>query len=251
MFIARKYFPHYWRFVRGIHGWPVVSHHTNGQWYRALMLTFLLIWTSCSTNTRAGGNWRRYDTVICSYVPDYLKVDITNAHVKSYAVVTSPQFDPTTLPYCLTFEFRLWAPDYTLQTSPHPALEIHSRSDTHPLTGKREWYSRQSGNGMGYVTFFPNASLAPMHIDFVGIVGDPDTSVIQIANVHFVVGYCDEDLETNILEADVRCWMPDFWCEDGRACYPDVFMCDGDPRCDDGSDELDLHCGTYRWCWRG
>ena len=170
-------------------------------------------------------------------------VDVTNAHMKSYAIVTSPEFDPTTQPYCLAFEFRLWAPDYTLKKSPHPALEVHSRSYTHPLTGKREWYSNQSGNRKGYINFFPNASLPPLHIDFVGIVGDPDRSVIQIANVHFMVGNCDEHLDTNILEESLRCPWPDFWCEDGRACYPDELMCNSVAQCEDMSDELDLHCG--------
>ena len=41
----------YWPFVRGIHRWPVDSHH-KGQWRGALMFYFICLWSNGWANNR-------------------------------------------------------------------------------------------------------------------------------------------------------------------------------------------------------
>ena len=54
-----KHFPVYWPFVRGIHRWPVYSHH-KGQWRGVLMFTLVYAWRNGPANNRDDGDLRRY-----------------------------------------------------------------------------------------------------------------------------------------------------------------------------------------------
>ena len=49
----------YWPFVRGIHRWPVDSHH-KGPLTRALMVSFMLVLTNSWTNTRVAVDLRHH-----------------------------------------------------------------------------------------------------------------------------------------------------------------------------------------------
>ena len=68
-FIKCKHFPRYWRFVRGIHWWPVNSPQ-KGQWCGALMFCLICYcaWINAWLNNRKTGNLRRhcahYDVIV-------------------------------------------------------------------------------------------------------------------------------------------------------------------------------------------
>ena len=53
------FFPHYWPFVQGIHGFPVNSPH-KGQWHRALMFSLIYVWINGWVNNREAGDLRCY-----------------------------------------------------------------------------------------------------------------------------------------------------------------------------------------------
>ena len=52
-------FPRCWPFVRGIHRWPVNSHH-KGQWRGALMFSLIFVGTNGWVNNRDVGDLRRH-----------------------------------------------------------------------------------------------------------------------------------------------------------------------------------------------
>ena len=68
--IKWKHFPRYWSFVRGIHRWPMNSHH-KGQWWGALKFSLICAWTNTWANNREAGNLRRYrahyDVIVMSW----------------------------------------------------------------------------------------------------------------------------------------------------------------------------------------
>ena len=57
--IKWKHFLCYWRFVKGIHRWPVDSPQKD-QWRRALMFSLICAWTNRSGSNRYAGDFRRY-----------------------------------------------------------------------------------------------------------------------------------------------------------------------------------------------
>ena len=65
--IKWKHFPRYWRFVRGIHRFPVNSRH-KGQWRGALMFSLICVWINGWVNNRKAGDLRRhrahYDVIV-------------------------------------------------------------------------------------------------------------------------------------------------------------------------------------------
>ena len=56
--------PHYWPSMRGIHHWVVVSI-TNTQ--LALLLSLMLAWTSCWTNSQVAGDLRCHDAHVITW----------------------------------------------------------------------------------------------------------------------------------------------------------------------------------------
>ena len=64
--IKWKHFPRYWRFMRGIHRWPVNSSH-KGQWHN-FDVFFDLRWINGSANNCEAGDLRRhhvhYDVIV-------------------------------------------------------------------------------------------------------------------------------------------------------------------------------------------
>ena len=57
--IKRKYFPHYWSFVRRIHWSPVNSPH-KGQWRGALMFSLICAWINDWVNSRETRDLKRH-----------------------------------------------------------------------------------------------------------------------------------------------------------------------------------------------
>ena len=57
--IKWKHFPRYWPFVRGIHRFPVNSHH-KGQWRGAVMFSLICAWKNGWVNNRKAGDLRRH-----------------------------------------------------------------------------------------------------------------------------------------------------------------------------------------------
>ena len=60
--IKWKYFPRYWRFVRGIHRSPVNSLH-KGQWRGALMFSLICVWINSWVNNGEAGDLRNWETL--------------------------------------------------------------------------------------------------------------------------------------------------------------------------------------------
>ena len=73
--IKWKHLPRYWRFVRGIHRWPVNSPH-KGQWRGNLMFSLICAWRNAWVNHRYAGDLRRH----CAHHDVTVMVVIPNAH---------------------------------------------------------------------------------------------------------------------------------------------------------------------------
>ena len=59
--IKWKHFPRYYPYVRGIHRWPVNSHH-NGQWRGALVFSLIGLWINGWVNNGETGGLKRHRT---------------------------------------------------------------------------------------------------------------------------------------------------------------------------------------------
>ena len=63
--MARKFIPHYWPFVKGIHRWSVVSSH-KGPVMRSFDLALLYVWMNCGTNSWFTSDLRHHDAYVTS-----------------------------------------------------------------------------------------------------------------------------------------------------------------------------------------
>lgn len=81
-----------------------------------------------------------------------------------------------------------------------------------------------------------------MHwIDFVGIVGNPDTTVIAIADVSLKNKRCDAP-------SSITCADAEFPCKNSFECIDGPGECERISGCMESSDEMSLQCGMYMSC---
>ena len=119
-----------------------------------------------------------------------VKVLSVAALVGMVVSMTTPTFSMT-VPHCLTFVYEVKASGDT------PILEIHTRLTDYMLTGRRIWTSQDfelQENKASITLSVVNGSRDLQYIlDFIGIVEEPTSTLIRIANVGFTDGECEQD----------------------------------------------------------
>ena len=102
--IKWKHFPRYWRFVRGIHRWPVNSPH-KGQWCWALMFFVMCVWINSWVNNHEAGDFRchhaHYDVTVMR--KSMLLVKLQKRRVAMYLIL----WPMTTINMHMKFELYL------------------------------------------------------------------------------------------------------------------------------------------------
>ena len=91
--IEWKHFLRYWIFVRGIHRWPVDSHH-KGHWRGALMFYLICAWTNGWANKPSRLRWFRTPSCSlwrhCNVIED---VCASSGYQGQGQVITSHKYD--------------------------------------------------------------------------------------------------------------------------------------------------------------
>ena len=113
--------------------------------------------------------------------------------------MTSPEFYRMEH-HCLTFEYEVNVPQGT------PGLEIHVRMTDYMLSGDKLWSSKNYPSQRDYANITIPAVERPKDasyvLDFVGILADPRTTLIRIANIEYSSGQCDN--ETDLSVGDIQ-----------------------------------------------
>ena len=126
--------------------------------------------------------------VLKLYFEGYMTVDTSHAAVGQHVTMSSPPFDGQEY-HCLSFDYKVWVSALGLIDTPFPRLEVYIRTSRHAYSGWMLWTS--NGTGEGHVQVTVQAQLGLTHrISFLGVVGNPDTTLIIVANIQLNKGIC-------------------------------------------------------------
>ena len=132
----------------------------------------------------------------------YMQVKIADAMIGEVTTMTSPEFSRDGQ-YCLSFDYEVTA------SSDSPALEVHTRMTDYKLSGDMIWSSQWDTSKLNRTSITIQASENVQHmpqvLDFVGVLGEPKSTVIRLANIEFSNGQCDNG--TGLCFIDDETWM--------------------------------------------
>ena len=135
--------------------------------------------------------WLKLESLV-SISGDYMQVKVHSVVAIAGMVVsmTTPAFSMTT-PLCLTFDYEVKAFGDT------PILEIHIRMTNYMLSGDVIWtskdYNRQRDKARITLSAARDLGNSQYMLDFVGIVAEPVSTLIRVANVGVSDGQCENE----------------------------------------------------------
>ena len=117
-----------------------------------------------------------------------MSLDISDAAVGQHVPMVSPSFDAH-VDHCLLFDYKVWVSRHTLTDTPAPRLEVYVSGSSHVYSGRMLWTSNGTGEGHAQISI----SAQPwslQRISFIGIIGDPASTAINVANILLNEGGC-------------------------------------------------------------
>ena len=157
---------------------------------------------------------------------------------RSYAFMSTPFFN-TNQTYCLKFDYSVLESERYLAYHTAPGLQIYIRSKSYELSGRKIWSYNGLQNRTVSIQVWKDPLQKQSQVDFVGFFGDdPSSTEIEISNVGFREGNCE-----NILL--IECLDGNFQCHDRKECIPVEGVCNGTSECADSSDEEPPACGEF------
>ena len=118
-----------------------------------------------------------------------MQVDTSDGAMGLHVPMLSPPFD-VSKNQCLSFDYKVWVPQYIPENWPPPRLDVYISASSHVFSGWKVWGS--NGTGEGHVQIPVQAEPdATFRISFVGVIGDPATTLINVANVALNSGHCE------------------------------------------------------------
>ena len=104
--------------------------------------------------------------------------------------LVSPAFDALRN-HCLVFDYKVWMAAYSYGYAPPPRLEVYLNPAVHAYSGSQIWTSNGTGEGHMKISLWARPRVVLYRVSFVGIIGDPDSTLIVIANVVLNEGSCE------------------------------------------------------------
>ena len=165
----------------------------------------------------------------------YMQVNTAAALDGMFVSMSTPSFD-VNFTSCLTFDYNIDASEETVNHTNTPGLQIYIRSKDYMLSGQLLWNSIGLQKGTANVSLWDDQMHGVSKLDFVALIGDPLTTTIDISNVKFRNGICQNTSE-------VECRTSQFRCRDRQECITMDAVCNGTSECADSSDEEPPICG--------
>ena len=175
-----------------------------------------------------------YENISVLPILGYMELEPRTGTVGMYAPMSTPEFYASK-DHCLQFNYNLWVVDSTLTSVAPPSLEVYVRTSDHVYSGRRLWRVTGINEGRALIRISAISALS-CFIDFVGIVGDPASTLIRVANVALNAGSCHKS-------DHMECSARQYKCLNSMECISESQTCDGIPNCMDESDELSPICG--------
>ena len=120
--------------------------------------------------------------MVMSYIQGYIQVDEMAASIGGHIPVVSPPVDASRN-YCLSFDYKVWMAKYSGDNAPPPRLEVYISQAKHVYSGLKMWSSNGTGEGHAQLSICTTPVAVIYRVSFVGVVGDPGTTLIAVANV--------------------------------------------------------------------
>ena len=177
-------FVRYWPFVRGIHRWPVNSHHKD-QWRRASMFSLICAWINIWVNNREAGDLRRnraqYDVIV---MKDNALTGLANclcAYENTHDDVIKWKHFPRYWPFVRGIH---WSPEFPSQRPVTWSFDVFF--DLHPSV---RCGARPSGETVpivqGTYNFLVAARFSLTHCGLVTLYGD--INILYINHTHLAI----------------------------------------------------------------
>ena len=117
-----------------------------------------------------------------------MSVDTRHAAVSQHIPMVSPPFDAQ-VDHCLVFDFKVWASPHTLVNTPAPRLEVYLSDSSHVYSGWKLWTSNGTKEGHAQISILAQPA-SVQRVSFVGIIGDPESTSIRVANIQLSDDSC-------------------------------------------------------------
>ena len=128
--------------------------------------------------------------MLCSpYMSGYMQVEVMAATVGGHISMVSPPFDAMRND-CLLFDYKVWMAEYSSDHAPPPRLDVYLSAADHVYSGLIIWNSNGTGEGHVQLPISASPGAVLYRVSFVGVVGDPGTTLIQVANVQLEEHSC-------------------------------------------------------------
>ena len=117
-----------------------------------------------------------------------MSVNTNHAAVGQHIPMVSPPFDAQ-VDHCLVFDYKVWASPHTLVNTPAPRLEVYLSDSSHVYFGWKLWTSKGTTEGHAQISIWAKPA-SVQRVSFVGIIGDPESTSIRVANIQLNEANC-------------------------------------------------------------
>ena len=158
----------------------------------------------------------RHGYYTCATYLGYMTLDSTEADTGRHIPMLSPPFDASRN-NCLLFDYKVWMAEYSKVSAPSPRLEVYLNPSSHKYSGSLVWGSNGTGEGHVQISVWTRPGAVLQRLAFIGVVGDPSTTLISMANVQLNEGRCEEVSCGETLCSDDNGWYSLF--THGKFCF--------------------------------
>ena len=121
----------------------------------------------------------------------YMRIESTDAVAGRHIPMLSPPFDASRN-HCLLFDYKVWMAEYSRTYAPSPRLEVYLSPSSHVYSGSLVWGSNGTEEGQAQLSLWARSGAVSHRLAIVGVIGDPATTLINIANVQLNDGNCED-----------------------------------------------------------
>ena len=119
----------------------------------------------------------------------YMELRTSETTAGLYIPMISPAFE-VRQNKCFLFYYNVWMSESNRQLGRSPELEVYISETSHVFSGWKVWGSNGAGEGLVQIPLWAKTG-ATYRISFVGIINNPSTTLIKVANAKLNQGECN------------------------------------------------------------